>query len=108
MQFSTGDQRLLEQIIMLRRDVRGNHFNDRSISNDDIEQILHAGSLAPSVCFSQLWEFVVIRNRSTKQAIARASTRSNQHGRHGRVLCGLPDSDYVVDCPCHEHLNRLG
>lgn len=70
MQFSTNDQEVLEKIMMLRRDVRGNRFIDREVSNNDIEKILRAGSLAPSVGFSQPWEFVVIRNKSTKQAIA--------------------------------------
>ncbi|MFQ3245787.1 MAG: 5,6-dimethylbenzimidazole synthase [Arenicella sp.] len=77
MQFSVDDQRLLEQIMMLRRDVRGNHFNDRAISESDINKILHAGSLAPSVGFSQPWEFVVIRNKSIKQAIADNFKREN-------------------------------
>jgi 5,6-dimethylbenzimidazole synthase len=77
MQFSVDDQRLLEQIMMLRRDVRGNHFNDRAISESDIDKILHAGSLAPSVGFSQPWEFVVIRNKSIKQAIADNFKREN-------------------------------
>lgn len=70
MQFSTNDQEVLEKIMMLRRDVRGNRFIDSEVSNNDIEKILRAGSLAPSVGFSQPWEFVVIRNKSTKQAIA--------------------------------------
>lgn len=56
--------------MMLRRDVRGNHFNSRVVSDRDIEKILHAGLLAPSVGFSQPWEFVVIRDKVTKQAIA--------------------------------------
>jgi 5,6-dimethylbenzimidazole synthase len=77
MKFSTDDQHLLEQIMMLRRDVRGNHFTDRAVSKSDIDKILHAGSLAPSVGFSQPWEFVIIRNGSTKQAIADNFEREN-------------------------------
>ena len=56
--------------MMQRRDVRGNRFIDKEVSNNDIEKILRAGLLAPSVGFSQPWEFVVIRDKSTKQAIA--------------------------------------
>lgn len=70
MQFSTDDQQLLEKVMMQRRDVRGNRFIDKEVSNNDIEKILRAGLLAPSVGFSQPWEFVVIRDKSTKQAIA--------------------------------------
>ncbi|MBL4672938.1 MAG: nitroreductase family protein [Arenicella sp.] len=50
---------MLKQIMMLRGNVRGNHSNDRAISKSNIEKILRAGSLAPSVGFSQPWEFVV-------------------------------------------------
>ncbi|MFT6406765.1 MAG: 5,6-dimethylbenzimidazole synthase [Arenicella sp.] len=76
-QFSTDEARLLEQIMTLRRDVRGNHFIDREISSSDIEKILHAGLLAPSVGFSQPWEFVVIRDQAIKKAIADDFEREN-------------------------------
>jgi len=69
-QFSKSDQQLLEQIMLLRRDIRGNHFTDQALSDNDLEKILVAGSMAPSVGFSQPWEFVVIRERSVKQQVA--------------------------------------
>jgi 5,6-dimethylbenzimidazole synthase len=78
MKFSSADQRLLEQIMVQRRDVRGNHFIDREISDNDIEKILHAGTLAPSVGFSQPWEFVVIRDPATKQSIADNFEKENR------------------------------
>lgn len=68
--FSTSDQQLLEDIMMLRRDVRGNRFVNRELSDCDVDKILNAASMAPSVGFSQPWEFVVIREPSIKRAIA--------------------------------------
>jgi len=76
-QFSSNEQQLLEEIMMLRRDVRGNHFIDRELSNDDVNRILNAGTMAPSVGFSQPWEFVVIRDRSIKQRIAKCFEQEN-------------------------------
>jgi len=55
-QFTGEDQDVLEQIIQLRRDVRGNHFIDKPISDDVIERILSAAVSAPSVGYSQPWE----------------------------------------------------
>jgi 5,6-dimethylbenzimidazole synthase len=69
-QFSEDDQQLLEEVLMLRRDVRGNHFVDGDLSEEDINRILRAGTMAPSVGFSQPWEFIVIRDKRIKQKIA--------------------------------------
>lgn len=63
--------------MMLRRDVRGNHFVDRELLNSDLERILHAGALAPSVGYSQPWEFVVIRDRAIKETVANSFRREN-------------------------------
>jgi len=68
-QFTCNDQQLLEEIMLHRRDVRGNNFLKKNISEEVIEKILLAASLAPSVGFSQPWEFVVIRDEETKKQI---------------------------------------
>ncbi|MDH4331545.1 MAG: 5,6-dimethylbenzimidazole synthase [Desulfobulbaceae bacterium] len=69
-QFSLNDQKLLEEIMLHRRDVRGNNFLNENIPDDVLEKILLAGSLAPSVGFSQPWEFVIIRDAETKKRIS--------------------------------------
>ena len=69
-QFTGEDQDVLEQIIQLRRDVRGNHFIDKPISDDVIERILSAAVSAPSVGYSQPWEFVIIKEKATKSKVA--------------------------------------
>jgi len=56
-QFTGEDQDVLEQIIQLRRDVRGNHFIDKPINDDVIERILSAAVSAPSVGYSQPPQF---------------------------------------------------
>lgn len=69
-QFTGEDQDVLEQIIQLRRDVRGNHFIDKPINDDVIERILSAAVSAPSVGYSQPWEFVIIKEKATKSKVA--------------------------------------
>lgn len=54
-----------------RRDVRGNHFTGQDLSDQDLQRILAAATSAPSVGYSQPWEFVVIRKPSIKHAIAK-------------------------------------
>ncbi|MFC5045039.1 5,6-dimethylbenzimidazole synthase [Aquimarina hainanensis] len=67
--FMPEEQELLEEIMLHRRDVRGNHFLDKPIPSFAIDKIIQAGLKAPSVGFSQPWEFVLIENKETKKAI---------------------------------------
>ncbi len=75
--FTASDQQRLEEIMLMRRDVRGNNFINRAVSKEDINKILRAGLLAPSVGFSQPWEFIVIQDKSIKQKIADCFVREN-------------------------------
>ena len=76
-EFSQEEQNALEQIMMLRRDVRGNHFLPDAISDENLQKILNAAVMAPSVGYSQPWEFVVIRDKSIKQTVADNFTLEN-------------------------------
>ena len=67
--FTKEEQELLEDILIHRRDVRGNHFLNTPIPQQAIDTILQAALAAPSVGFSQPWEFVLIRDQKTKQAV---------------------------------------
>ena len=67
--FEPSDSILLNEIMRHRRDVRGNRFSDKKIPNDVIEQLLDAALLAPSVGYSQPWQFVVIEEESIKQKV---------------------------------------
>lgn len=68
--FTELQQRTLYELLLFRRDVRGNHFIDKDVSDDDLSLILEAAALSPSVGFSQPWEFVIIRKTETKDEIA--------------------------------------
>lgn len=68
--FCSDDSKLLSDIMAARRDVRGNRFLPEILKQEDVEQIFTAALMAPSVGFSQPWEFVTIHKRETKEQIA--------------------------------------
>jgi len=68
--FTPQDQALLHEVMALRRDVRGNRFTQQDVENSVIDEILASAILAPSVGYSQPWEFVVIRDAEVKSEIA--------------------------------------
>jgi 5,6-dimethylbenzimidazole synthase len=54
--------------IYSRRDVRS-HFTSKPIENEILSKILNAAHHAPSVGFSQPWNFILIKDNSTKKKI---------------------------------------
>lgn len=68
---------MLQEIILHRRDVRGNRFVDRPLEPSAIEQIITAGLHAPSVGFSQPWEFVVITDKDIRQQVRSSFDAAN-------------------------------
>lgn len=67
--FEPLDSILLNEIMFHRRDVRGNRFIDKPLPNEIIDKILDAALMAPSVGYSQPWQFVVIEEKSIKQKV---------------------------------------
>jgi 5,6-dimethylbenzimidazole synthase len=76
--FEASEQQLLEDIMRLRRDVRGNRFTNEPVQETDLERIMRAALLAPSVGFSQPWRFVDIRDQQTKAAVADVFKTENE------------------------------
>ena len=60
MKFNKKDLNTLTNIIASRRDVRGNNFINKRISNKKLNIILNSALHAPSVGYSQPWEFIVV------------------------------------------------
>ncbi len=67
-EFTDDEKKGLYKAIYSRRDVRS-HFTSRTIKDDILSRILNAAHHAPSVGFSQPWNFVLIRNHTTKQKV---------------------------------------
>ena len=67
-EFSEEEKRGFYKAIYSRRDVRS-HFISKPIEEDILSKILHAAHHAPSVGFSQPWNFILIKDESTKKQI---------------------------------------
>lgn len=80
-QFDQAASNILSQIIQHRRDVRGNRFLKSEIKEGDLKQILDAALHAPSVGFSQPWEFVLIHNEDIKHKISQSFHRENEKAK---------------------------
>lgn len=66
--FTEEEKKGLYKAIYSRRDVRS-HFTSRSIDDDVLARILNAAHHAPSVGFSQPWNFILIKEMVTKKKI---------------------------------------
>lgn len=67
-EFTDEEKKGFYKAIYSRRDVRS-HFTSRSIKDDVLSRILNAAHHAPSVGFSQPWNFILIKDISTKKKI---------------------------------------
>lgn len=76
--FTEQDAALLEEFILHRRDVRGNHFLDKVVEDEVIERLIFAALNAPSVGFSQPWEFVIVKDPVIKAQIKQTFSEENK------------------------------
>ena len=60
MKFNKKDLNTLTNIIASKRDIRGNNFINKKVSNKKLKVILESALNAPSVGYSQPWEFIVV------------------------------------------------
>ena len=67
-EFTDEEKKGLYKAIYSRRDVRS-HFTSRTIKDDILSRILNAAHHAPSVGFSQPWNFILIKDIITKKKI---------------------------------------
>ena len=67
--FTAHEVSVLEEIILNRRDVRGNRFLQKEIEDEVLDKLVSAAVHAPSVGFSQPWEIVIIKDELLKKQI---------------------------------------
>lgn len=75
--FDDATVSVLQEVILHRRDVRGNRFLPTPLEDAVIDQLLMAALNAPSVGFSQPWEFVLIRDQVVKQQVRNSFQEEN-------------------------------
>ncbi len=81
----------LTDAILQRRSVR--KFSDYVVTDDEIRQLMEAARWAPSWANTQVWEFVVIRERGLIEQVAGTYVDKNPATR-----CSLGASALVVAC----------
>ena len=64
--FTDEEKRGFYKAIYSRRDVRS-HFISKPIEDEKLSKILHAAHHAPSVGFSQPWNFILIKDQKQKR-----------------------------------------
>ncbi len=69
--FTEEEKRGFYKAIYSRRDVRS-HFTSKPIEDNVLSKILHAAHHAPSVGFSQPWNFILIKDIETKKKIKKS------------------------------------
>lgn len=80
-QFTSADSEQLMDIMAARRDVRGNRFLSEPLEKSDIDQIFAAALMAPSVGFSQPWEFITVTDQEKRQQIANSFFIENEKAK---------------------------
>ncbi len=63
--FTISEKEGLYKAVFSRRDIRS-HFVDKKIPDEELAKILNAAHHAPSVGYSQPWDFILIKNKDTK------------------------------------------
>lgn len=76
-QFSQQQSELVMQLLAARRDVRGNRFLSTPLAASAVDRILQAALHAPSVGFSQPWEFVLVRDDDCRRQVAESFFEEN-------------------------------
>lgn len=71
----------LRNIILLRRDVRGNRFLNTKIQNKILDELLEAANSAPSVGFSQPWKFIIVKNKTKREKIYKNFQKENKKAK---------------------------
>ncbi|MTI33554.1 5,6-dimethylbenzimidazole synthase [Xanthovirga aplysinae] len=76
--FSEEEYETLSQVLQHRRDVRGNRFSKEKIPEEQVQKILQAAIWAPSVGFSQPWEFVLVTDSVVRREIHDSFEEENE------------------------------
>ena len=117
-QFSESEKEVFYKVIFSRRDVR-KKFIDKTIDNKTIHTILKAAHHAPSVGFSQPWNFILIKDKDTRIKIKDSflkerlksidylkDDKEKQEKYHNLKLEGIMETNLNI-CVTYNH-NRFG
>ncbi len=94
----------LKEVLLKRRSVR--KFTDEPVSEEMIQELLHAAMSGPSACNMKPWEFYVVTNPEKVEELKKASKFTKISSKMAMVVCGnlkrsLPmqmASYWIQDC----------
>lgn len=94
----------LKEVLLKRRSVR--KFTDEPVSEEIIEELLHAAMSGPSACNRKPWDFYVVTNEEILEKLKGASKFTKFDSKLAIIVCGnmlraLPlkmSSFWIQDC----------
>jgi len=94
----------LKEALLKRRSVR--KFTEEAVSEEMIEELLHAAMSGPSACNRRPWDFYAVTNEEVLSKLRSASKFTNFNAKLAMVVCGnlsraLPlqlASYWIQDC----------
>ena len=94
----------VKEALLKRRSVR--KFTEEPVSEEHINELLHAAMSGPSACNKKPWEFYVISNKDTLKELQSASKFTKMQAPLAIVVCGnlshalpMQMADYwIQDC----------
>ena len=76
----------LKEVLLKRRSVR--KFTDEPVSDEMIEELLHAAMSGPSACNKKPWEFYVVTNEQKLEELKGASKFTKFSSKLAIIVCG--------------------
>ena len=73
-------------------------YQDKSVEQDKLDNILEAARLAPSARNMQDWRFVVVTDKAIKSQVAATTNRPEVFEKAGAIIAACSNSDYVMRC----------
>ena len=94
----------LKEVLLKRRSVR--KFTDEPVSEEMVEELLHAAMSGPSACNKKPWDFYVVTNADVLENLKDASKFTKFNAKLAIIVCGnllraLPlkmASYWIQDC----------
>lgn len=84
----------LQEAILKRRSIR--RFTDDAVTDEELQQIFEAVRWSPSWGNTQIWEFVVVRDKALIQEVT--ATYMMDKGKNPATTCSLAASALIVVC----------
>ena len=76
----------LKEVLLKRRSVR--KFTKEPVSEEMINELLHAAMSGPSACNKKPWEFYVVTNEEKLKELRKASMFTKMSAKLAIIVCG--------------------